>query len=209
MEMAKVTSKGQITIPVSIRRRLEINEGDKLLFIDNPDGVVMVNPNLLPAGKDLESMPERDGETRSSELARGRTEGPRPETARPARQEGAAHAEPDAFREVQRTSASVPPGYGGGAVGGVTGGASGGASATRRPVSALAAASSAASAMHGATGSADAAGGISPHTLSPVSAPAADSGATGADSAAEQRKKSFDVSALLDEIRSIGTSTLK
>jgi len=49
MEMAKVTSKGQITIPVSIRRRLSINEGDKLLFIDSPDGVVMVNPDKVPA----------------------------------------------------------------------------------------------------------------------------------------------------------------
>ena len=51
MEMAKVTSKGQITIPVSIRRRLDINEGDKLLFIDTPEGVVMVNPDQLPGGK--------------------------------------------------------------------------------------------------------------------------------------------------------------
>ncbi|MCL2366888.1 MAG: AbrB/MazE/SpoVT family DNA-binding domain-containing protein [Oscillospiraceae bacterium] len=50
MEMAKVTSKGQITIPVSIRRRLNIDEGDKLLFIDSPDGVVMVNPNMLSGG---------------------------------------------------------------------------------------------------------------------------------------------------------------
>jgi len=51
MEMAKVTSKGQITIPVSIRRRLQINEGDKLLFINRPDGVVMVNPDKLQGGK--------------------------------------------------------------------------------------------------------------------------------------------------------------
>ena len=47
MEMAKVTSKGQITIPISIRRRLGINEGDKLLFISKPDGVMMVNPDML------------------------------------------------------------------------------------------------------------------------------------------------------------------
>jgi AbrB family looped-hinge helix DNA binding protein len=51
MEMAKVTSKGQITIPVSIRRRLSIREGDKLLFIDGPDGVVMVNPDMLQSGQ--------------------------------------------------------------------------------------------------------------------------------------------------------------
>ena len=50
MEMAKVTSKGQITIPVSIRRRLQINEGDKLLFIDRPEGVMMVNPDSLQDG---------------------------------------------------------------------------------------------------------------------------------------------------------------
>ena len=47
MEMAKVTSKGQITIPISIRRRLGINEGDKLLFISKTDGVLMVNPDML------------------------------------------------------------------------------------------------------------------------------------------------------------------
>jgi len=46
--MAKVTSKGQITIPVSIRRKLSINEGDKLLFIERQDGIMMVNPNMLP-----------------------------------------------------------------------------------------------------------------------------------------------------------------
>ena len=51
VEMAKVTCKGQITIPVSIRRRLNINEGDKILFIDSPDGVVMVNPDMLHGGR--------------------------------------------------------------------------------------------------------------------------------------------------------------
>ena len=49
MEMAKVTSKGQITIPVSIRKRLSINEGDKVLFLDTSDGVMMVNPDVRPA----------------------------------------------------------------------------------------------------------------------------------------------------------------
>ena len=47
MEVAKVTSKGQITIPISIRRKLEINEGDKVLFMYKPDGVMMVNPNTF------------------------------------------------------------------------------------------------------------------------------------------------------------------
>ena len=51
MEMAKVTSKGQITIPISIRRKLEINEGDKILFIAKTDGVMMVNPDALQSGQ--------------------------------------------------------------------------------------------------------------------------------------------------------------
>jgi len=51
MEMAKVTSKGQITIPISIRRKLEINEGDKILFISKSDGVMMVNPDTLQSGQ--------------------------------------------------------------------------------------------------------------------------------------------------------------
>ena len=50
MEVAKVTSKGQITIPISIRRQLGINEGDKVLFIYKPDGVLMVNPVKYQGG---------------------------------------------------------------------------------------------------------------------------------------------------------------
>ncbi|MBR5508946.1 MAG: AbrB/MazE/SpoVT family DNA-binding domain-containing protein, partial [Lachnospiraceae bacterium] len=34
MELAKVTSKGQITIPIEIRRKLGLKEGDKVLFIE-------------------------------------------------------------------------------------------------------------------------------------------------------------------------------
>ena len=64
MEMAKVTSKGQITIPVSIRRRLGISEGDKLLFIDRPEGVMMVNPDMLGERDEDGPAPE----ARSSEL---------------------------------------------------------------------------------------------------------------------------------------------
>ena len=50
MEVAKITSKGQITIPISIRRKLELNEGDKVLFIYKPEGVLMVNPNTMQGG---------------------------------------------------------------------------------------------------------------------------------------------------------------
>jgi bifunctional DNA-binding transcriptional regulator/antitoxin component of YhaV-PrlF toxin-antitoxin module len=35
MEMAKATAKGQITIPVKIRRKLESNVGSRMFFIEN------------------------------------------------------------------------------------------------------------------------------------------------------------------------------
>ncbi|HTE86293.1 MAG TPA: AbrB/MazE/SpoVT family DNA-binding domain-containing protein [Dehalococcoidia bacterium] len=36
---AKVTSKGQVTIPNEIRRRLGVQPGDEILFVEDKDGV--------------------------------------------------------------------------------------------------------------------------------------------------------------------------
>ena len=46
MELAKVTSKGQITIPLEIRKKLGVKEGDKVLFIEEQGRVVMVNSSM-------------------------------------------------------------------------------------------------------------------------------------------------------------------
>ena len=46
MELAKVTSKGQVTIPAAVRRRLGVGSGDKVLFLYRDDSVVMVNATL-------------------------------------------------------------------------------------------------------------------------------------------------------------------
>lgn len=35
MNLAKVTTKGQITIPIEIRKKLGVREGDKILFIED------------------------------------------------------------------------------------------------------------------------------------------------------------------------------
>jgi len=43
MELAKVTSKGQITIPIQIRKKLNLKEGDKVVFISEGDKVVLEN----------------------------------------------------------------------------------------------------------------------------------------------------------------------
>lgn len=41
---AKVTSKGQITVPLEVRRELGIKPGDKIVFEKNKDDVVTVRP---------------------------------------------------------------------------------------------------------------------------------------------------------------------
>lgn len=46
MELAKITSKGQITIPISIRRALGVKDGDKVLFVQEGDKIVMMNASL-------------------------------------------------------------------------------------------------------------------------------------------------------------------
>ena len=46
MELAKITSKGQITIPSAIRKALGVKDGDKVLFIQEGEKVVMLNASL-------------------------------------------------------------------------------------------------------------------------------------------------------------------
>ena len=46
MELAKITSKGQITIPVAIRKALGVKDGDKVLFVQDGDKVVLLNASL-------------------------------------------------------------------------------------------------------------------------------------------------------------------
>lgn len=46
MELAKVTSKGQITIPAEIRKLLGIKDGDKVLFVQEGNKVIMTNASL-------------------------------------------------------------------------------------------------------------------------------------------------------------------
>ena len=46
MELAKVTSKGQITIPAEIRRKMGLKTGDKVLFVEDGDKVLMINATM-------------------------------------------------------------------------------------------------------------------------------------------------------------------
>lgn len=47
LDMAKVTSKGQVTIPSSVRDQIGVRKGDKVLFVREDDGrVVLYNSNM-------------------------------------------------------------------------------------------------------------------------------------------------------------------
>ena len=43
MEVAKITSRGQITIPIDIRRKLGVKEGDKVVFIEDDNRIFVAN----------------------------------------------------------------------------------------------------------------------------------------------------------------------
>ena len=43
MEVAKITSRGQVTIPVDVRKMLGVREGDKIVFIENQGQIVIAN----------------------------------------------------------------------------------------------------------------------------------------------------------------------
>ena len=47
MELAKVSSKGQITIPISVRNRLNLRTGDKVVIIEENGRYYMENSAAL------------------------------------------------------------------------------------------------------------------------------------------------------------------
>lgn len=65
-QVAKVTSKGQVTIPVEIRRLLGAKAGDKLIFQPTPDGVKIVryiDKNVFEQFRGIgNGIPELDGD---------------------------------------------------------------------------------------------------------------------------------------------------
>ena len=43
MNLAKVSANGQVTVPVEIRRKLNLKEGDKILFFERNNGEVLID----------------------------------------------------------------------------------------------------------------------------------------------------------------------
>ena len=46
-DMARISVKGQVTIPVAIRRMLGLKEGDKVVFAEKNGSIVLLNANRL------------------------------------------------------------------------------------------------------------------------------------------------------------------
>ena len=61
MELAKVMAKGQVTIPINIRRKLNLKEGDKIIFIEK-DGNMIIANSAMVALKKIQSSLEGEAE---------------------------------------------------------------------------------------------------------------------------------------------------
>ncbi|MDR1600363.1 MAG: AbrB/MazE/SpoVT family DNA-binding domain-containing protein [Oscillospiraceae bacterium] len=64
MNLAKVSTNGQITIPAEIRRLLKIKDGDKVLFYRKRNGEIVINNTSLVS---IQQALAETGEIESSE----------------------------------------------------------------------------------------------------------------------------------------------
>jgi AbrB family looped-hinge helix DNA binding protein len=46
-DIAKISSKGQVTIPAVIRKKLNLKQGDRIFFIESEDGIVIKKSTAL------------------------------------------------------------------------------------------------------------------------------------------------------------------
>lgn len=47
MEISRISSKGQVTIPKPIRELLKLNEGDRVAFLEEDDKVIITKASLI------------------------------------------------------------------------------------------------------------------------------------------------------------------
>jgi len=47
MNVARISNKGQVTIPASVRKTLGIKEGDKVVFTEKEGNIILLNSNRL------------------------------------------------------------------------------------------------------------------------------------------------------------------
>jgi antitoxin PrlF len=64
VELARITSKGQITLPIAIRRKLGLEKGDKVVFLEDQGRIVLLKSTavaLLELRKDMEGEADKVG----------------------------------------------------------------------------------------------------------------------------------------------------
>jgi len=61
MELSRVSSKGQITIPIEIRKKLNLKEGDKVLFVEEDGNIFVLNASLI-ALKEIQQNMKDEGD---------------------------------------------------------------------------------------------------------------------------------------------------
>ncbi|MDD4346820.1 MAG: AbrB/MazE/SpoVT family DNA-binding domain-containing protein [Desulfitobacteriaceae bacterium] len=64
MEVSRISSKGQVTIPKTIRELLNLNEGDRVAFIED-DGKVVITKASLIALRELQDALSKEAQEKS------------------------------------------------------------------------------------------------------------------------------------------------
>ena len=59
MEVATLTAKGQLTIPVAVRTKLNLQQGDKVVFIEDGQDVRILNASDLTVNQGGEAVAEK------------------------------------------------------------------------------------------------------------------------------------------------------
>lgn len=67
MPTAKMTSKGQVTIPKRVRQRLRLGTGDQVEFVLQEAGTVLLRPLDRPVRELFEILPRTEGAAPSLE----------------------------------------------------------------------------------------------------------------------------------------------
>jgi AbrB family looped-hinge helix DNA binding protein len=72
MNLAKISANGQITVPAEIRRLLGLKSGDKILFLQNSSGEIVINnasaQAIYKAQKAFEGAAEQMGVSNEDEV---------------------------------------------------------------------------------------------------------------------------------------------
>ena len=56
MNLARLSANGQITVPVEIRKKLNLKEGDKVLFFERIDGEIVIDNASATAIKNAQNV---------------------------------------------------------------------------------------------------------------------------------------------------------